>query len=285
MERLHHYYDSLGISLENTDNDVDRVVLSTQDIPVKTNIMNQITDRINKLEQLIESRQNTISAYNAEISNLWKLLQTSQNDIDQFFAHCPTTVSDDAISYYQQYIMSLHEEVKSKLRELIPEIRGGIQQIIDYVRYYSSILDTWNFSILSVPEDQFTMELFEQHNELYDQLVDAKNDLDPIVEQIDRREKMLDLQEELEQLLKDPRRYTDKRNGSKLLQRQMLLQKEVKELPKIVRDLIMLISDYEKEKGSIYINGEHFIDILRQEEDELRPRSTVSSVYSVKSKK
>ena len=33
------------------------------------------------------------------------------------------------------------------------------------------------------------------------------------------------------------------------LQRQMLLQKEVKELPKIVRDLIMLISDYEKEKG------------------------------------
>ena len=61
--------------------------------------------------------------------------------------------------------------------------------------------------------DQFTMELFEQHNELYDQLVDAKNDLDPIVEQIDRREKMLDLQEELEQLLKDPRRYTDKRNG------------------------------------------------------------------------
>ena len=56
--------------------------------------------------------------------------------------------------------MSLHEEVKSKLRELIPEIRGEIQrsfqlsilEIIDYVRYYSSILDTWNFSILSVPE-------------------------------------------------------------------------------------------------------------------------------------
>ena len=62
----------------------------------------------------------------------------------------------------------------------------------------------------------FTMDLFEQHNELYDQLIEAKNDLDPIVEQIDRREKMLDLQEELEQLKKDPRKYTDKRNGNKL---------------------------------------------------------------------
>ena len=64
--------------------------------------------------------------------------------------------------------------------------------------------------------EQFTMDLFEQHNELYDQLVAAKDDLDPIVEQIDRREKMLDLQEELEQLKKDPRKYTDKRNGNKL---------------------------------------------------------------------
>ena len=57
------------------------------------------------------------------------------------------------------------------------------------------------------------------------------------------------------------------------LRRQMQLEKEMKELPRIVRDLITLISDYEKEKGAIYINGEHFIDVLRQEEDELRPRS------------
>ena len=63
VECMRHYYDSLGISLENTDNDVDRVVLSTQvsvsimcslkDIPVKTNIMNQITERIKSLKQLI----------------------------------------------------------------------------------------------------------------------------------------------------------------------------------------------------------------------------------------
>ena len=57
------------------------------------------------------------------------------------------------------------------------------------------------------------------------------------------------------------------------MRRQMQLEKEMKELPKIVRDLISLINDYENAKGSIYINGEHFIDILRQEEDELRPRS------------
>ena len=63
VECMRQYYDSLGISLENTDNDIDRVVLSTQvhvpimrslqDIPVKTQIMNQITERIKSLKQLI----------------------------------------------------------------------------------------------------------------------------------------------------------------------------------------------------------------------------------------
>ncbi len=57
------------------------------------------------------------------------------------------------------------------------------------------------------------------------------------------------------------------------LRRQMQLEKEVKELPKVIRELITMISEYEAEKGSIYINGDHFLDILKQEDDALRPRS------------
>ena len=53
----------------------------------------------------------------------------------------------------------------------------------------------------------------------------------------------------------------------------MQLEKEVKELPKVIRELITMISEYEAEKGSIYINGDHFLDILKQEDDALRPRS------------
>lgn len=53
----------------------------------------------------------------------------------------------------------------------------------------------------------------------------------------------------------------------------MQLEKEVKELPKVIRELIGMISEYETDKGSIYINGEHLIDILKQEDDALRPRS------------
>lgn len=59
------------------------------------------------------------------------------------------------------------------------------------------------------------MDVFEQHNQLYKRVVGAKEELEPIVTLINRRESLLQLKEELDVLLKDPRRYTDKRNSNK----------------------------------------------------------------------
>ena len=97
--------------------------------------------------------------------------------------------------------------------------------VIEFVRYYSSLLDTWDLSLLSIPEgenvemewwkDQFSMDVLDQHNQLYERVLEAKEELDPIVNLINRRENLLQLKEELDVLLKDPRRYTDKRNSNK----------------------------------------------------------------------
>ena len=97
--------------------------------------------------------------------------------------------------------------------------------MIEFVRYYSSLLDTWGLSLLSIPEgenvemewwkDQFSMDVLDQHNQLYERVLEAKEELDPIVNLINRRENLLQLKEELDVLLKDPRRYTDKRNSNK----------------------------------------------------------------------
>ena len=52
------------------------------------------------------------------------------------------------------------------------------------------------------------MDVLDQHNQLYERVLEAKEELDPIVN-------LLQLKEELDVLLKDPRRYTDKRNSNK----------------------------------------------------------------------
>ena len=59
------------------------------------------------------------------------------------------------------------------------------------------------------------MELFEQQKQLYDQLVEAKSALDPVVEKISKRENLLQVKVELDALRSNPKRYLDRRYSNK----------------------------------------------------------------------
>ena len=63
--------------------------------------------------------------------------------------------------------------------------------------------------------DQFSMELLEQHNELLERLRNAKQQLDPVLSLVSQREHLLQLRDELDNLLRDPSRLTDRRNSHK----------------------------------------------------------------------
>lgn len=63
--------------------------------------------------------------------------------------------------------------------------------------------------------DMYSMELFENHQQLYKELEEAKNVLDPVIEKINKKEILQNSKRELEALLKDPTRLTDKRNSFK----------------------------------------------------------------------
>ena len=97
--------------------------------------------------------------------------------------------------------------------------------VIEYICTYSNVLQTWDLSALEVSagrvdgvdgrEEDFTMELFEQHKQLYDQLVEAKSALDPVVEKISKRENLLQVKVELDALRSNPKRYLDRRYSNK----------------------------------------------------------------------
>ena len=64
--------------------------------------------------------------------------------------------------------------------------------------------------------DNYSMELFEQHQQLYMLMDEVNQALKPIVTRIERREQLMSSRQELDALLKDPTRLTDKRNSGKL---------------------------------------------------------------------
>ena len=77
---------------------------------------------------------------------------------------------------------------------------------------YCTTLQAWDLGVLAVPPELFSMEVFEQHNQLFEQLRQAKAQLDPIVALVNEREHL----KELESIMKDPSRYTDRRNSNKM---------------------------------------------------------------------
>ena len=54
------------------------------------------------------------------------------------------------------------------------------------------------------------------------------------------------------------------------LNRQRLLEREVRRLPLVDEQLIQLIGEYELHNGEVIINGEHYLSLLREETDGTR---------------
>ena len=161
-ETLRSLYADLGITVDNATDDLDKLVLTNdvlmgvivhkQSLPITNEYLEKYKTRIDALYKLCvidicgfysqEERTNAIQKYYEEINNLWSVLETPQSVADEFNSSCPTSVSSDAINFvlllfqynsqYQQYICSLQEELKSKLRELIPKIRGDIQRLLPF---------------------------------------------------------------------------------------------------------------------------------------------------------
>ena len=57
------------------------------------------------------------------------------------------------------------------------------------------------------------------------------------------------------------------------LNRQRALEREVKRIPLVDRQLIPLIGDYELHNGEIVVNGEPYLQILKEEAEAYKPRS------------
>ena len=86
----------------------------------------------------------------------------------------------------------------------------------EYMNTYCTTLEAWDLRVLEVPAALFSMEVFEKHNQLLEQLREAKARLDPIATLVNEREHLLELQKELESIMKDPSRYSDRRNSNKM---------------------------------------------------------------------
>lgn len=85
---------------------------------------------------------------------------------------------------------------------------------------YSTVLSGYDFSLLSISEgesnslllaiDQFTLELYDRHREFLEQLEQEKERLNPIIQNLELKNHLMDCKQELSVLLSDSTRLTGK---------------------------------------------------------------------------
>ena len=103
--------------------------------------------------------------------------------------------------------------------------------VCTHIQSYSTVLDKCDFSILSIPEgiffhflssfpfkplDQFSLELYDQHNALYSKLVEEQIALEPFIKEYNQWIGIQNAKKELTELQQNPDRYKDKRNSHKM---------------------------------------------------------------------
>ena len=96
----------------------------------------------------------------------------------------------------------------------------------------STVTNNYDLSILSIPEgifslifshpflfkplDQFSLELYDQHNALYSKLVEEQMALEPFIKEYNQWIGIQNAKRELTELQQNPDRYKDKRNSHKM---------------------------------------------------------------------
>ena len=66
------------------------------------------------------------------------------------------------------------------------------------------------------PLDQFSLELYDQHNALYSRLVEEQMALEPFIKEYNQWLGIQNAKKELTELQQNPDRYKDKRNSHKM---------------------------------------------------------------------
>ena len=105
--------------------------------------------------------------------------------------------------------------------------------LFEEISSISTVVNNYDLSILSIPEgnlplllacssfsfhflDQFSLELYDQHNALYSKLVEEQMALEPFIREYNQWLGIQNAKKELAELQQNPDRYKDKRNSHKM---------------------------------------------------------------------
>ena len=205
-------------------------------IGVGTSSLDRLTSRIAELNGEKKLRRVKLAEMGQAISSLWQMLRVPQEE-QQAFTTSIRGLTLDTLRKGEAEIARLDELKSFMIGKLVREQRAIIQDLWEKTNSSAGERASFDMYFYINNDDQLTGEILVKHEQYVATLRSKLEKMQPILDQIARREGILEDRSELELLRKDPERLKG-RNYSKQLAKEEKMQNRVnKELPKITAKL------------------------------------------------
>ncbi|KAK9462545.1 microtubule associated protein-domain-containing protein [Lipomyces oligophaga] len=262
---------TLWAQLGTSQHQIDRNILSNyKEKPELLGLSNQILlhmrEQRSSLEHERDLRRDRLASLKSEVKHLWNKLSEDEVHI-RSFDRSNRGIALSVISAYETELSRLNEKKHDFIHVFIEDARQTLQSLWDSL--YFSEEEMLEFT--PAWTDIFTDASLAAHESEISRLEGLLKERKPIIALIDAYRNIHNDAAELESLQQDSSRLlargTGRRDPSRLLREEQMRKRIAKMKPKITAELMNALTNWESVNDRPFmVNGERYLDVLRDEE-------------------
>ena len=235
--------------------------------PITASDLELIKLRNESLAAEKEKRRSELATSGAEIARLWTLLRIPNNERELFQHSFKMNLSMETLEKGRKELERLHQVRAESLGRVVTSIRADILALWEESGIESEDARRQEFPEYFVAVDDLQDSTVDVHEAYYAGLLAKVEELRPLLSEIVRRETIAQERIELEHLQMNPERLSAR--GPKAREerkREEGMHTRVRNLEKITKKVLNLISSWEETNGPFFYAGERYADRVTQQE-------------------
>lgn len=239
----------------------------TLDYPMTAGDLEMLKSRNDTLAAEKERRRNELATSGAEIARLWTLLRIPNNEREEFQQSFKMNLSMETLEKGRRELERLHQVRTESLGRVVTSIRADILSLWEESGIESEDARKQEFPEYFVSVDSLEDSTVDVHEAYYAGLLAKVEELRPLLNEIVRREQIAQERIELEHLQMNPERLSARgRNAREERKREEGMHTRVRNLEKITKKVLNLVTSWEETNGHFFYAGERYADRVAEQE-------------------
>ena len=233
--------------------------------------------RLNLLNEEKEKRREELAITGQDIARLWTLLKIPSEERANFSTSFKMNLSMKTLAVGKSELDRLKKLQIKSMGKIISQIRSEIESLWDELAISTIEQRECEFSQFYISIEDLTEKSIEDHESYLNSLKSRLEELKPLLTKITKREAIVAERIELEHIQLNPERLTAR--GPKAREdrkREEGITIRVKNLEKLTKEILVLISQWEEKHGEFRYLGESYTSrVLAQDESYFEIRDSL----------